>query len=244
MAILKKIPFRGRKKSKPRGKLIILDGIDGSGKSTQLELLAATLKAEGFEVEKIHFPRHGTPTAYLVDRYLKGDFKDLNPYAVSIFYAVDRFDASSTIENWLSEGKVVLSDRYVIANAGHQGCKIADEMERLKFFKWLDHLEHHLLGIPKPDLNIILNMPYLSAHKLLNARKSKADHVDRVHQTSLTHLRLAQSVYLQLAQLFPNTKLVECVEGKNILPPLEVHNKVWELVRRIALKNYTPQPQG
>lgn len=236
MAILKKLSFRRKKRQKPRGKLIVLDGIDGSGKSTQLLLLENTLKAEGFAVEKIHFPRHGAPTAFLVDQYLKGAYKDLNPYAASIFYAVDRFDASSVIKNWLSEGKIVISDRYVTANAGHQGCRIVDEAERLKFFKWLDHLEHHIFGLPKPDLNVILNMPYLPAHKLLNSRSSLKEKKD-IHEKSLTHLRLAQGVYLQLAQLFPNTKLVECVEGKNILPPQEVHNKVWELVRRIALKD-------
>ena len=126
MAILKKLSFKRKKKTKPRGKLIVIDGIDGSGKSTQLEMLKAELQANGFEIETIHFPRHGAPTAFLVDQYLKGAYKDLNPYAASIFYAVDRFDASPTIKNWLLEGKIVLSDRYVTANAGHQGCKISE----------------------------------------------------------------------------------------------------------------------
>lgn len=232
-----KLSFRKKKKTKPKGKLIVIDGIDGSGKSTQLEMLKAELRANGFETETIHFPRHGAPTAFLVGQYLKGAYKDLNPYAASIFYAVDRFDASSTIKNWLLEGKIVLSDRYVTANAGHQGCKISEEMERFKFFKWLDNLEYHIFSLPKPDLNVILNMPYLSAHKLLNARKTKADHMDKMHQTSLTHLRLAQIVYLQLAQLFPNTKLVECLRGKAVLSAQEIHNDVWDLVRRIALKD-------
>lgn len=238
MAILQKLSFRRKKKSKPYGKLIVLDGIDGSGKSTQLEMLKDELVKSGFETETIHFPRHGEPTAYLVDQYLKGAYKDLNAYAASIFYAVDRFAASAQIKKWLEEGKLVLSDRYVIANAAHQGCKIGDLVERLKFFKWLDNLEHKIFGLPKPDLNIILNMPYLSAHKLLNLRKTKPDHIDKVHQKSLTHLRLAQAVYLQIAELFPNTKLVEGVEGNNLLPPLEIHNKVWDLVRRIALKDF------
>ncbi|MBI3231813.1 MAG: deoxynucleoside kinase [Candidatus Doudnabacteria bacterium] len=237
MAILKKFSFRRKKSQKPRGKLVVIDGIDGSGKSTQLVILNEQLRAEGFQTETIHFPRHGVPTAYLADLYLKGYYKDLNPYAASVFYAVDRFDASSQIRNWLADGKIVLSDRYVTANAGHQGCKISDSVERLKFFKWLDNLEYLIFAIPKPDLNIILNMPYLSASKLLNSRKNTPDHTDKVHEKSLTHLRLAQAVYLQIARLFPNTKLVECVAGKGILSVQEIHNKVWELVRRIALKD-------
>ena len=235
-----KLSFRKKKKAKLYGKLIVIDGIDGSGKSTQLEMLAEELKANGFETETIHFPRHGQPTAFMVDQYLKGAYGDVNSYAASVFYAVDRFDASSTIKKWLGEGKVVLSDRYVTANAGHQGCKINDSMDRLKFFKWLDNLEYNIFGLPKPDLNVVLNMPYMSAHKLLNGRKDTKAKKD-IHEQSLTHLRLAQAVYLQLAQLFPNTKIVECVEGKSVLSPQDVHNKVWELVRRIALKNIKPQ---
>ena len=235
-----KLPFRKKKKAKPYGKLIVIDGIDGSGKSTQLEILEKELKANGFEVEKIHFPRHGQPSAFMVDQYLKGAYVEVNPYAASIFYAQDRFEESPAIRKWLGEGKIVLCDRYVTANAGHQGCKINDETERLKFFKWLDNLEYNIFALPKPDLNIILNMPYLSAHKLLASRqqvKAKKD----IHETNLTHLRLAQSVYLQIARLFPNTKMVECVQEKKVLTQVEIHNKVWELVRRIALKDFKPK---
>jgi len=233
-----KLPFRKKKKKdKPQGKLVVIDGIDGSGKSTQRELLRLELELNGFETESIHFPRHGEPTAYFVDKYLKGKYGDVNPYAASVFYAVDRFDASAQIKKWLKAGKIVLSDRYVTANAGHQGCKILDTEERMKFFKWLDNLEYGIMGLPKPDLNIILNIPYLTAHRLLENRKSEENIIDNIHEKSLTHLRLAQQVYIQIGKMFPNTKIVECVEGKNILSPQEIHNKVWDLVRRIALKD-------
>jgi dTMP kinase len=173
----------------------------------------------------------------LVDEYLKGKYGEVNAYAGSIFYAIDRFDAKEQIQTWLNQGKIVLSDRYVTANAGHQGCKITEEAERLKFFKWLDNLEYNIFGLPKPDLNIVLNMPYMTAHKLIQSRKSEENWIDSVHEKNLTHLRLAQNVYLQIAQLFPNTKIVECVEGKNLLSQNVVHNQVWELVRRIAIKD-------
>ena len=234
-----KFPFSIKHKASKPGKLIVIDGIDGSGKSTQLDLLKQELEVNGFKTESIHFPRHGQPTAYLVDEYLKGKYGEVNAYAGSIFYAIDRFDAKAQIQEWLKQGKIVLSDRYVTANAGHKGCKILEEAERLKFFKWLDNLEYNIFGLPKPDLNIILNMPYMSAHKLISARKTKNNHFDNLHETNLTHLRLAQNVYLQIAQLFPNTKIVECVEGKNILSQSATHNQVWELVRRIALKDFS-----
>lgn len=231
-----KLSFK-KKKQKPCGKLIVLDGIDGSGKSTQLELLNQELRANGFEPETIHFPRYGQPAAYFVDRYLRGAYKDLNPYAASIFYAVDRFEAAAQIRKWLAESKIVLSDRYITANAAHQGCKIVDAGERAKFFKWLDNLEYNIFGIPKADLNIILDMPYLSAHRLLNTRKKQADHEDNIHEKSLTHLRLSREVFVQIAKMFPNTKMVECVKDRDVLSPQQIHNKVWELVRRIALKD-------
>ncbi len=233
-----KFAFRKKKKTKPQGKLIVIDGIDGSGKSTQLELLRQELQLAGHKTEAIKFPRHSQVTAYFVDEYLKGLYGDLNPYAASIFYAIDRFEASRTIKNWLEDGKIVLSDRYVVANAGHQGSRISDAAERLKFFKWLDNLEYNIFGIPKPDLNIILNMPAMTAHRLLKNRRTDEKHTDNMHQRSLTHLRQAQESYVQIAKLFPNTKMIECLVGKNVISSTEIHNKAWELVRRIALKDY------
>ncbi len=242
MTILKRLGINRKKSAKSsRGRLIVLDGIDGSGKSTQLELLNKELKLGGFETEVIHFPQHGTPSAVMVDYYLAGRYGQLNAYATSIFYAVDRFDAKSQISAWLDSGKIVLSDRYVFANAGHQGGKIEDDFERLKFFKWLDNLEYNIFGIPKPDLNIILNLPAEAAMKLLKQRPKELDHQDNMHEKSLKHLQNSQKVYLQIAKLFSSTKLVECQASGKILSESEIHNKVWELVRRIALKDFKHQ---
>lgn len=232
--------FKKSKKSKAgqRGRFIVIDGIDGSGKSTQLKLLEAELKVNGYKTEVIHFPQHGTPSAVMVDYYLAGRYGQLNAYATSIFYAVDRFDASSKIKDWLDSGKIVLSDRYVIANAGHQGGKIEDDFERLKYFKWLDNLEYNIFGIPKPDLNIILNLPAAAAMRLLKQRPQDSWHQDNMHEKSLKHLQDSQKVYLQIAKLFPNTKLVECQISGKLLTMQQIHTKVWELVRRIALKDF------
>src|SRR6266403_2732213 len=148
------------KQQKPRGKFIVIDGTDGSGKTTQFKLLQDTLQAEGYEVETTDFPQYGKKSAGLVEEYLNGKYgNEVNPYASSIFYAVDRFDASKQMQEWLDQGKIILSNRYVLASAGHQGGKIEDKDERVKFFRWLNNLEYKIFGIPQPDLNIILHVP-------------------------------------------------------------------------------------
>jgi dTMP kinase len=239
---------RKSKKLQPRGRFIVIDGTDGSGKATQTELLCKELKLNGYKVEMTDFPQYGTKSAGLIEEYLNGKYGQVNPQAASIFYAIDRFDASFKIRQWLQDGKIVVSNRYVTANAGHQGGKIADEAERLKFFKWLDNLEYNIFGIPKPDLNIILHMPAEVAQKLVD-KKSKAsrEYVKGkkrdLHEADLDHLKNAEKVYLQIAKLFPNTKLVECVAAGVLFTPQQVHNKVWELVRRIGLKDLRPDSE-
>lgn len=227
-------------KTKPTGKLIVIDGTDGSGKKTQTDLLIAELKLNEYQVEFTDFPQYGKKSAGPVEEYLNGKYGQVNPQAASLFYAIDRYDASFSIKKWLSEGKIVVSNRYVTANAGHQGGNIPDIHERIQFFKWLDNVEYTIFGIPKPDLNIILHMPAEKAQELVDHKN--ADQRAYVQgkkrdllEADLNHLKNAEQVYLQIAQLFPNTKLVECMENNKLLSPQEVHNKVWELVRRLIL---------
>jgi dTMP kinase len=228
------------------GRFIVIDGTDGSGKATQTNLLVDELKLAGYDVEMTDFPQYGTKSAGLIEEYLNGKYGQLKPEAASIFYAVDRFDASYKIREWLSEGKVVVSNRYVTANAGHQGGKISDSDERLKYFRWLNNLEYNIFGIPRPDLNVILHVPAEVAQQLVDLKsadqRAYANGKKRdLHEADLEHLKNAEKVYKEIAKLFPNTKLVECVEGNELLSPEKVHNKVWELVRRIALKGLEPK---
>jgi len=248
MAILKKLSFgRNKKKTEtPKGRFIVIDGTDGSGKATQTQLLVEELKMAGHQVEETDFPQYGSKSAGLVEEYLNGKYGQVNPFAASVFYAVDRFDAGFKIRKWLKGGKIVVSNRYVTANAGHQGGKITDDAERVKFFKWLDNLEYNIFGIPKPDLNIILHMPAEMAQKLVD-KKSKAVRAyvsgkkRDLHEKDLKHLKNAEKIYLEIAKLFPNTKLVECTSQGKLLSPQQVHNKVWDLARRIALKDFKKQ---
>lgn len=242
MSLLKKLSFGNKDNTQPQpGRFVVIDGPDGSGKTTQTNLLVEELKANGLEVEMADFPQYGKKSAVFVEEYLNGTYGAMSAQAASIFYAVDRFDASFRIRELLQAGKIVISNRYVTANAGHQGGKISDENERLKYFRWLNNLEYEIFGIPKPDLNVILHVPTEVAIKLLKERRKnenapsahkKAD----LHEQDIEHLKNATEAYLQIAKLFPNTKLVECFVDGRLLSPNEVHNKVWELVRRIALK--------
>ena len=241
--------LRSKKKNTRKGRFIVIDGTDGSGKATQTNLLVEELKAAGYPVEMTDFPQYGTKSAGLIEEYLNGKYGQVGPHAASIFYAIDRFDASFKIRQWLDEGKIVISNRYVTANAGHQGGKIADDFQRLKFFKWLNNLEYNIFAIPKPDLNIILHMPAAMAQKLVDKKSAAAREYANgkkrdLHEADLKHLKAAEKVYMEIAKLFPNTKLVECTLHGKLLSPGEVHNKVWELVRRIALKDLTINSYG
>ena len=203
-----------KKKKKP-GKFIVIDGIDGSGKSTQTQMLADTLKKEAFEVELTDFPQYGQKSAGAVEEYLNGKYGQLNSYVASIFYAVDRFDASFKIRRWLDQGKIVISNRYVTANAGHQGGKIEDRAERVKYFKWLENLEYNIFGIPKPDLNIILHVPAKTAQKLIHKRLQEqrmfaAGKNKDLHESNLKHLERSEKVFFEITRekILPGLPLV------------------------------------
>ncbi len=239
---------KSKKDERPTGKFIVIDGTDGSGKATQTQLLIEELKANGYDVEMTDFPQYGQKSAGAVEEYLNGKYGQVNPKASSIFYAIDRFDASFKIRQWLTEGKIIVSNRYVTASAGHQGGKISDDDERLKFFRWLNDLEYNIFGIPKPDLNLILHVPAEVAQKLVDLKsvdvRKYAEGKNKkrdLHEADLNHLKNAEKVFLEIAKLFPNTKLVECTEHNNLLTKQQVHYKIWELVRRIALKDIKPQ---
>ncbi len=244
MAILKHLTKR--KKKPARGKFIVIDGTDGSGKATQTKMLVETLTLAGYSVEMADFPQYGSKSASMVEDYLiSKKYGQVNPYAASIFYAIDRFDASFKIKQWLDEGKIVVTNRYVTANAGHQGGKIKDRYDRLKYFKWLNNLEYNIFNIPKPDLNIILRVPAEMAQNLAKKKwRENRPHMkgkkSDLHEEDLDHLKNAEQAYVEIAKLFPNTKLVDCLNRGKLLNPKQVHNKVWELVRRITLKDLPP----
>lgn len=220
-----------------RGKFIVIEGTDGSGKTTQFEKLVLRIESK---IALFDFPQYDKPSSFFVKEYLAGRYgtaEEVGPYKASIFYALDRFDVAPTINKALSEEKTVVSNRYVGSNMGHQGAKFEDKKERLEYFNWLYNLEYKILGIPKPDLNIILHMPAKIAQEFA-AKQTKggfaAGSKRDIHEGNLKHLELAEKVYLEMAEIFPDDfQVVECLENGKLLSIDEVHEKVWKVVNKV-----------
>ncbi|MEK7463030.1 MAG: thymidylate kinase [Patescibacteria group bacterium] len=220
-----------------RGKFIVIEGTDGSGKTTQFEKLVLRVESP---VALFDFPQYDKPSSFFVKEYLAGHYgtaEEVGPYKASLFYAIDRFDVAPMINKALTEGKTVFSNRYVGSNMGHQGAKIEDKKERLKYFNWLYDLEYNIFGIPKPDLNIVLHVPAKTAQEFASKQNKggyAAGEKRDIHEGNLKHLEHAEMVYLEMSEIFPKDfQLVECVENGKLLSIDAVHEKVWKAVSKI-----------
>lgn len=219
-----------------KGLFIMIEGTDGSGKGTQTELLVKRFQKENFDVEQIHFPQYGNPSAAMVEDYLNGKFgtaNEVGPYRASILYAVDRYSAKTQIQTWLDSGKIVIANRYVGSNMGHQGGKIADVEERKKYFDWNYNLEYTIFQIPKPDVNIILHVRPEISQKLVDQKEAREYlHGKKrdIHEDDLDHLKNAESAYLQMASMYSEFELIECVEQDSILDKEIIHEKIWSTI--------------
>lgn len=224
------------------GKLIVIDGTDGSGKGTQTNLIVERLRKEGHNVEIADFPRYGERSAVLAEDYLNGKFgsaKEVGAYRASIFYAADRYAASFQIKKWLEEGKIVISNRYVSASMGHQAGKIKDIKERDKFLVWLEDLEYNIFEIPKPDTHILLFMPPAVGQKLVE-QKGQRNYIEGnvdgkkkdIHEADIQHLIDAAEAFKYCANKY-NWNIIDCAPNGNLKSIEEVHNMVWEKVRGI-----------
>ena len=211
-----------------QGKLIVFEGTDGSGKSTQFRMLCERMEREGRPFRRLIFPQYQEPSSALLKMYLNGEFgshpSDVNPYAASTFYAVDRYASYKT--SWGSfyeQGGVIIADRYTTSNAVHQGAK-CPEGERTAFLRWLDDFEHHKMGLPRPDLVLYLDMPTDRAVSLLRQREN-----DTHTQADIHELDAGRSCALQAAQLL-NWQVVRCVDGEGRLRSIQsIHEEIWSL---------------
>ncbi len=218
------------------GKLIVIDGTDGSGKGTQTDLLISKLRSEGFDVEKADFPRYGNKSATLVEEYLNGNFgsaDEVGPHRASIFYACDRYAASLEMKKWLDEGKIVVSNRYTSANMGHQTGKIKDLTERDEFLDWIQNLEFNIFQIPRPDINILLYMPPEIGQKLVD-QKGARDYVggDKrdIHEADLDHLKNAADAFAYVANKYDWIN-INCAPDGNLLSIETIHDLLWDKIK-------------
>lgn len=220
------------------GLFILIEGTDGSGKTLQTKLLVKRLKKLGRKVQEISFPRYGNKSSALVEDYLNGKFgsaREVGPYRASVFYALDRYAASFDIKKWLKQGKIVVCNRYVGSNLAHQGGKISNKSERKKYFAWDYNLEYNIFGIPKPDISIILHVTPKISQELVD-RKGEREYLHGkkrdIHEDDLKHLADAEHAYLQIAKTFKDYKLIECVRESRLSPPKEIHEKIWQLLKK------------
>lgn len=217
--------------------MIVLEGGDGSGKATQTELLVERLKREEYKAEYVDFPRYGEPSAYFVERYLNGEYgttAEVGAQRGSLFFALDRYDASFEMKSWLEEGRHIVANRYTTANMGHMGGEILDDNEREKFFDWLESLEYDILKIPKPDLVIYLHVPAAVGQKYVDIRREKQRDVHGdIHEDDLEHLKRAEKVFISLADSHPDWAVIECARDNDFLPKEEIHDKIWAKIEKI-----------
>jgi len=237
------------KQKKQKGFFIVLEGTDGSGKTEQFKHLLKRFRKEGLAYQTFDFPQYGQDSAYFVEEYLNGHYgswQEVGPYRASIFYALDRFQASQKIRFALKQGKIVLANRYTASNLGHQGAKIKNKKERIKFFKWLYDIEYRILGIPEPDLNIFLHVPAKIAYQLVG-RKGKREYLKGkkrdIHEQDLLHLQAAEKAYLEAVEMFNNFVLIECAPAstrvergepkQKLLSIEEIAEKIWLTVKKL-----------
>ena len=215
------------------GKLIVIEGTDGSGKSTQFRLLSERLEKDNVTFKHIVFPRYDQESSALIRMYLGGDFgkkpSDVNAYAASSFYAVDRY-ASYKMDwgQWYEDGGVVLSDRYTTSNAVHQASKESPE-KQAEFLKWLYDFEYDKLGLPRPDLTIYLDVPTDFTERLLRHREQDTNTKADIHEKDMTYLATCRQTGRTAAQYYGWT-VIQCVKDDAMRSIEDIHEEIYRHV--------------
>lgn len=203
------------------GRLIVIEGIDGSGKNTQARLLVQNLQEKGFKVSTLSFPDYQSFFGKEVANYLNGGFgevKAVHPKLISMLYAGDRFLSKPKMLQALEECDYLILDRYVSSNLGHQSSKIEDETERNQLIEWIMDLEYNQYQLPKPAATIFLNVPPFFSDELV-LKKAVRDYTTLkkdLHEGDKQHLMQAHAAYMMLASKEPNWHLLECVENNEL----------------------------
>jgi dTMP kinase len=224
-----------------RGKFIVLEGIDGSGKRTQLEMLSRSLSERGVSCEQVSFPNYSGFFGKVVARFLNGEFGPLeavDPHFSAVFYAGDRFESKPKLNAVLDSGKVLLADRYIGSNLAHQGARVPSA-ERSEFLAWLRQLEYQVYGLPLEDLVIYLRVPVDEAHRLIGEKMAR-QYTNRRHdlqEASRAHLAAAAEVYDDLARQ-ANWLRIECTDAAGLMrAPAAIHDEIMSvIIARVPLQ--------
>ncbi len=218
-----------------KGKLIVIEGTDCSGKQTQTELLKKRLNDLKLNCIRIDFPRYDTPTGKIVggpylgkpeicDSFFLEGAVNVDPKVASLYYAADRKYNIGKVNEYLDKGYYVILDRYTTSNLAHQGSKILDKDERFNMYQWIDKLEYWLLELPKPDMTLFLHMPYEYSLELKKNRVSLDE-----HEKSEFHLKHAEACYLELKELY-NWEYINCIKDNKIRSVEDISDEVLDKV--------------
>jgi len=217
-------------------KFLVVEGLDGSGKSTQIKLIMNHLREKEIPYRYLHFPRTESPFfGELIARFLRGDFgsiESVDPYLVAMLYAGDRKDAAEEINTWLEDGYMVLLDRYVYSNIAFQCAKLKDKEQQEKLRNWILNLEFSHYKIPKPHLNILLDVPFsFTQNKLTGEREgSERDYLKGlrdIHEEDLDFQKRVRDIYLWQARSCNDLKIITCVDDKGgMLAPENIFLKI------------------
>jgi dTMP kinase len=220
-----------------RGKLIVIEGTDCSGKETQTKLLVEKLEKENIKCVRFSFPVYDSPTGkivggpylgkeYICDGWFNEGAINVDPKVASLYYAADRKYNIGKIEKLISKGINVILDRYTYSNLAHQGGKLKDKKDRLDMYSWLDKLEFELMGLPKADIRVFLHMPYEVSCILKKDRKEASDQ----HESSKEHLLASENAYKEIANIY-SFKTIECNIGDKPKNIEDINNELYEYVK-------------
>ena len=218
---------------------IVLEGVDGCGKSTQIANLQKMFTKRGVKCEYVHFPRFDAPYfGDLIARFLRGELgsvEQVDPYIVAMLYAGDRRDAAAMIRGWIDEGKVVICDRYVYSNIGYQCAKVADPVEREKLRQWILSLEYEYFDIPRPDVSLFLDVPFaFTERKLREVRVGDdRDYLNGgqdIHEQSLDLQQAVRRVYIDAAEYDADMHVVDCSEQGVMAAPDVIFERIKQVV--------------
>ncbi len=213
------------------GKLIVIEGIDSSGKTVQTQLLEAYFKKKNIPVKTMHFPRYDSFYGNVISQFLRGEFGSIeavSPYLMSIPYALDRASAKMEMEDFLKSGGYMIANRYTPSNMAHQGAKIANKQKQETFISWIHKLEYEVNGIPKENIVLYLHMPWHISMRL-SQKKQTNTHLGAqtdIHESNALHLQKTEKMYRLLAKKYNHWKVIECVQGDTVLSPEAIHRTI------------------
>ena len=217
------------------GKLIVIEGTDGSGKSTQFKLLTSRLEAENHAFQKLVFPQYSEPSSALIRMYLGGEFgtkpSDVNAYAASAFYAVDRYASFKKVwGQWYQDGGLIVSDRYTTSNAVHQASKEPVE-KQAEFLKWLYDFEYDKLGLPAPDLVIYLDVPTDFTEAMMRRREADTNTHADIHEQDMEYLATCRRTGKAAAEYYGWT-VIQCVQDGKMRTIEDIHEEIYNHITR------------